>query len=870
MLKNKNFITAVIVTAVFLFTIIIVNLPLHKEKRETESVDKKYQPSEWFFTQRAYPNDDIPYSKYFSAVEYKNQMDNPNPSLTWLPAGPYNIGGRITALVIDPANPNIVIIGGAVGGILKSTNGGTNWTTKTDNQPSLSIGSLAMDPANSNIIYCGTGEANTSTDSYAGFGLLKSTNKGDTWTLSGLDSSRHIAALQVHPLNSNLIYAAVAGPLYSKNSYRGVFKSTNAGTTWQKVLYISDSTSCTDVAVDPTDQNIVYAAMFERLRGPSFRKAAGVTSGLYKSTNAGATWTRLASVLPAPANNIGRICVTVAPSNANIVYALYRKTSNPTGYSQDNIFEGFYKSTDKGVTWVRMPNSILPAEFSNFGWYFGLLKVDPLNPNVIYCGDIDIYKSADGGNSWINLTNSYSGTFDQQHPDQHALWINPAATTMLFNGNDGGYFKSTNGGTSWDKSYDLPLSQTYASTIDYLLPNRKYTGTQDNGTVGTKTGLTSDWEMFYGGDGFYCLVDYTNSNIIYAEYQNGGIGRSTDGGINFDYIGSGLDLSRTNWSSPYSMDIQTPATLYFGSYKIFKTTNKGDSWTAISPDLTRGQNGRLGTITCISNAVLTGGQRVLYVGTDDWKVSVSTNSGTSWADVTGSLPQRYVTDVIADKRNPATAYVSLSGYNLDLNNSHIFRTTNYGANWTNISSNLPNVPINSVIIEYNKDSLLYVGTDAGVFYSTNLGASWSVLGTGLPNSPVFDLNYHQTAKKLAAGTHGRSMFEIDVSSLVSVENITSHTAKEFRLSQNYPNPFNPSTKIKFEIPQKSNVSIQIYDINGRMAEVLLNKELSPAQYEIEWNASSFSSGIYFCRIIASQVGSSTGSFTDVKKMVLIK
>ncbi|RPI14894.1 MAG: T9SS C-terminal target domain-containing protein [Ignavibacteriae bacterium] len=723
---------------------------------------------------------------------------------------------------------------------------------------------MAMDPNNSNIVYCGTGEANTSTDSYAGFGLLKSTNKGETWALSGLENSRHIGAITVHPMNSNLIYTAAAGGLYSKGPDRGVYKSTDAGATWQKVFFMNDSTSAIDVIVDHTDLNIVYAAMFERLRGPSFRHAAGVSSGVFKSTNAGLNWVRLTTGLPVPAANIGRICLAVAPSNANIVYALYRKTNNPSSYSHDNVFEGFYRSTNKGGTWTKMPDGILPGEFSNFGWYFGLIKVDPVNPDIVYCGDIDIYKTINGGTSWINITNSYSGTFDQQHPDQHTLWINPAATNKFVNGNDGGLFTSSDGGSSWLKSYDLPLSQTYASTIDYLLPQRKYTGTQDNGTVGTKTGLTMDWELFYGGDGFYCLVDYSNSNVMYAEYQNGGIGRSTNGGNSYVGIQNGLDLSRTNWSSPYTMDLLNPSVLYFGSYKLHKTTNRGTNWTAISPDLTRGPgNGRLGTITCISTAPKADSLRVIYVGTDDWKVSVSTNTGASWTDITGSLPQRYVTDVVCDKRNPAIAYVTLSGYNLDLNNTHIFRTTNYGAVWTNISSNMPNVPVNSFIIDYNRDGLLYAGCDVGVFYSTNTGASWQVLGTGLPNSAVFDINYHQPTKKLVAGTHGRSMFEIDLSTLISVENITSHTAKEYKLHQNYPNPFNPSTTVKFEIPKSGNVKIAIYDINGRLVSELLNKQLTTGQYEIEWNASRISSGIYFYRI-------ESGSFNEVKKMSLVK
>ena len=522
---------------------------------------------------------------------------------------------------------------------------------------------------------------------------------------------------------------------------------------------MNDSTSAIDVDIDPLDTNRIYASMMDRLRGPLFRKAGGVNSGIFMSSNAGANWSRLAGGLPASANNIGRICVSVARSNPNFVYALYRKVSNPSSPSHDNVFEGFYRSTNKGANWTRMPDGPLTG-FSNFGWYFGLIETDPVDPNKVYVGDVDVFKTTNNGTSWVNITNAYSGTFDQQHPDQHALWINPANGNNMINGNDGGIFTTTAGQAPWTKKYDLPISQFYASTIDNLLPQRKYGGMQDNGTAGTQTGGTSDWLHIYGGDGFTTLVDPTNSNTIYAESQFGGIGRSDDGGNNFFSIDNGIDFLRTNWHTPYIFDNEDPSTLYLGTYKLHRTTDKGNSWTVISPDLTRGPVGRIGTITCVSSAKqLANTQRVLYIGTDDWKVSVSTNTGSTWTDVTGTLPQRYVTDVLADKRNPAIAYVTLSGYNIDQTNSHIFRTTNFGANWVSVSGNMPNVPINSVIIDYNRDSVLYVGTDAGVFYTRNLGASWAVLGSGLPNAPVFDINFHQATKKLVAGTHGRSIWE---------------------------------------------------------------------------------------------------------------
>ncbi len=791
---NRIFNMAItILFAVFAYQLIYI-------PKQEINIDKKFYPSDWFYSQRAYPNETIPMEKYFAAVEEKQNMIAKNSnenSAAWYPVGPSNVGGRITALDYDPVN-NFLYIGAAAGGVFKSTDLGNNWIPKTDFFPSLSIGALVIDPSISNIIYCGTGEANISTDSYAGFGMLKSTDYGETWFVSGLENSRHIAEIEIHPLNTNILYAAVSGGLYSKGESRGVYKSTDAGSTWSRVLFLNDSTSAIDVAVDPGDLNVVYAAMWERLRGPSFRKAAGVNSGIYKSTDGGTSWTQLLNGLPSPNPIIGRISIAVAPSNPNYVYALYKEASSPNG--SDNTFHGFYRSTDKGNIWAQMPSGILPSEFSGFGWYFGLLEVDPNDFNLVYCADVDLFKSTNGGSNWQNITNSYSGSFEQQHPDQHAMWINPTNQNNLIVGNDGGAFNTTAGGAPWTKSYDLPISQFYATEIDFLQPQIKLGGTQDNGTL-KSDGTISNWDHIYGGDGFHTKVDYTNSSIVYAESQNGGIGKSFNGGQSFNYIGNGIDFSRTNWSTPYVLDVLDPNILYFGTYKLHRTTNGGSNWIEISSDLTRGANGRMGTITCVTSAVESDGiTRVIYVGTDDAKLSVSTNSGSSWEDKTGILPQRYITDVLADKRAPATAYVTLSGYNLDETNPHVFRTIDYGNTWNDISGNLPDIPVNSIIVDYNYDSTLYVGTDAGVFFTLNLGATWSVLGTGLPNSPVFDINYHQPTQKLVAGTHGRSIFEVDLTTITGINNENDLVVKNFKLYQNYPNPFNPTTTIKYSIP----------------------------------------------------------------------
>ena len=827
-----------------------------KEERSENKETKKFAPSEWFYTQRAYPLDEIPVEKYFDAIGKKSTLiDRSSMSVSWTPIGPTNIGGRVTCIVADPLNPNIIIIGAAAGGIFKTTNGGVNWTPKTDFAPALGMGSLEMDPNNSNIIYAGTGEANSATDCYPGYGLLKSTDKGDTWNVIGLSEVLNIAAIKVHPLNSNIIYAAGMG-YRSKSVNRGIYKSTNAGLNWTKVLFVSDSTSAIDIGIDYADVNIVHAAMWQRIRPPTVSSTGGLTSGLYRSSNGGANWTLLGTTngLPAPSATTGRININVSPQNTSIIHAIYKTTNG-------NNISGVYKSTNKGLNWTTLGMNGL--ESSGFDWYIGVIETAPNNPGVLYVGSIDMFRTTNNGTSWTNLTNAYSGTFDQQHPDQHAFWINPLNSQYIINGNDGGIFISTNAGTNWSKRYDLPITQYYAGCIDFLNPAKKYGGTQDNGSHGSVNPGPAGWEVLYGGDGFHCAVDYTNSNVIYMESQNGGIGRSDDGGNNFDYIGDGLDLARTNWSSPYMLDIQTSTTVYFGSYKLHKSTNKGNNWTIISPDLTKGQNGRLGTLTCMSNAVLPSTQRVIYTGADDGRVMVTTNSGTNWTDISAGLPVRYVTDVVVDKRNPNVAYVTLSGFNMDERNTHVFRTTNYGANWVNITGNLLNVPANSLIIDYNKDSTLFVGTDAGVYYTTRLGASWVQLGTGLPNSPVFDLIYHQASFKLIAATHGRSMFEVDISNLPSGINNNTTTANDFILKQNYPNPFNPETNIAYELKQKAFVTLKVFDLSGKEVAVIVNGIKAPGSYNVKFSGADLSSGLYFYKL-------ESGEFSEVKKMMLIK
>jgi photosystem II stability/assembly factor-like uncharacterized protein len=458
-----------------------------------------------------------------------------------------------------------------------------------------------------------------------------------------------------------------------------------------------------------------------------------------------------------------------------------------------------------------------------------------------YALGVPLYRTTNGGSSWSNVSGG-------QHVDHHALEFDLTDLNHIVDGNDGGVYYSINGGSVWTKSYNLPISQFYAATIDELNPQRTYGGTQDNGTLRTTTGNLDDWEMIYGGDGFYSIVDYTNANIIYAEYQYGGLGKSTDGGNNFFSATNGISTSdRKNWSTPVIMDPNNHFVLYYGANRLYKTTNGASNWTAISNDLTNGpgpNNLTFGTITTI--AVARTDSNVIYVGTDDANVWVTTNGGTNWTDSNQGLPNRWITRVAVDPNDAAIAYVTLSGYRIDSPLPHVFRTTNYGASWTDISSNLPEGPVNAIVIDPENTATLYVGTDYGVYYTTNTGDSWSLLGTELPFSAVDDLMLHNGTRKLRAATHGRSIFEFDLTQTgIEEPEKISIESKEFNLK--VTSPVQNEIRISFTLNKSSMIRIAIFDPSGRMLQTLTEQTVSPGKHEFN-KIVNLPNGTYFIRL----------------------
>ena len=462
--------------------------------------------------------------------------------------------------------------------------------------------------------------------------------------------------------------------------------------------------------------------------------------------------------------------------------------------------------------------------------------------------------STNGGTNW-NL--SY-----QTHVDHHALAFNPTDPNYLINGDDGGIYISTNGGSSWSGPKEMPNTQFYEIGLDYNNPQKLYGGTQDNNTLRTQTGSLDDWEPILGGDGFYVTVDFTNPDIIYAESQNGGLEKSTDGGFNFDYARNGINQNEpTNWSTPVVMDPSNHNVLYYGTNRVYRTTNGAGNWTAISPDLTD-DGPRLGTVSTIDVAATN--SNVIYAGTDDSHVWVTTDYGATWNDISASLPYRWVTRVKVDPQNENNVYVTFSGLKWHDPQPHVFKSTNMGASWTDISSNLPDAPVNAFAVDNNDPNRLYLGSDVGAFVSFNGGTSWQPIADGLPVVSVYDIKIHPVENYLAIGTHGRSMYKVDLAQLVNVDPVMNKVAG-FNLSQNYPNPFNPSTKIKFTIPGSgvSFVQLKVYDALGNEIKSLINEDKSSGTYSVTFNAAGLSSGVYYYSL-------KTGNLVETKKMIFLK
>lgn len=716
------------------------------QKKKEKSKLKYDQPDKamlWYYQQRAYPNNQIPANWRDEAVKHINSnnisLTNSPNALNWSQLGPGNIGGRIRAIAVHPTDPNTVYFGAVAGGVWKTTNGGTSWASLNDYMANIAVCALVIDPANPNIIYAGTGEGFFNLDAIRGAGIFKSTDAGASW--NQLASTNNADYYYVNDLD----YDAVNGVLYAATR-KGLYSSANGGSSFTTKIYDTggDDIHFTDIEIAYTSPTTIYAAygLFSQ-------------SEIWRSSDGGASFQANINVTGA-----GRIEMAVSKSNPSYVYASFMDLStNGTGL--------FGYSTNAGANWfsATVPGPSLTATTYTGGqaWYDNIVSVDPANHNNVYAGGVDNFKSTDAGSSWNQKTNWYSGTsFQYVHADQHAMAWAPSNSNIVYLGNDGGIWKSTNKGENWTSlNNNLYITQFY-----YGATNPTGTvyagGTQDNGTL-RSTG-SSTWSEILGGDGGATEIDFNNTNIIYMEYVNLAFFKSTNGGASFEKKMNGIPAGpnpydgttdRTQFISPFSMDPNNSSTIVAGTYRIWRTTNGADNWSAISGDLTGDASSTVSTVI-----VAKGNSNVIYAGCSNGVVQVTTNGGTNWTLRDAGLPNLSVTRIASDPTNPAIAYVTFSGYT---SSSKIYKTTNYGANWTNVSGNLPNIPTNCVVVNPTNSNNLFVGTDLGIFSTTDGGSSWVQDVNGMANVPVLDLDYRASDNKLFAATHGRSMFVTSVS-----------------------------------------------------------------------------------------------------------
>jgi photosystem II stability/assembly factor-like uncharacterized protein len=743
---SRRFITAAALTVICLF---IVGAGLFQLIGPADSGDQPERaPNDWFFAQRAFPYDRIPIEQWRMAqAQAESLRASSSVDAVWTPRGPENIPGRITDLAVDPNNDSIVFAGTAEGGVFRTLDAGQTWTPLFDDMPSLSIGAVAIDPSDSNVIYAGTGEVNPGGGgiAYGGAGLFRSTDQGATWSLVGLENSGSIGRIAIHPSDPLTIFVAANGMHWQANPERGVYRTKDGGATWERVLYIDDQTGCVDLVLRPDNPDVVVAAMWQHIRQPGFYDYGGPGCAIHATADGGDTWNLVGGGLPAPSANGGRIGISLCDSQPAVMHAVY---ADRIGY-----FDGLYRSTDGGATWAQTTDGALVDVFASYGWWFGNVRTHPVDPNTIFVIGLTFWRSTNGGAS-------YSDASHIMHVDHHGLAFGSGASPVIYNGNDGGVYRSTNGGTFWTALPNQPHTQIYRMALDNQNPDAIYIGAQDNGTSRTVTGGVDDWQDIFGGDGFQTVIDADDSNRIWAQYQYGSIVFSANGGSTWLSATLGIPTSdRKNWNAPHIQDPNDPGRRYAGTNRVYRNTDDRN-WEVVSPDLTGGPSGNPGqvdgSLTTISVSALD--SNVIWAGSNDGFVSVTVDGGGAWADVSAGLPDRWVTSVRTDPADRETAYATVSGFRWNEALPHVYVTTDLGVTWSPISGNLPDAPVNDLVADPSSPGRLFVASDVGVFVSRDRGSRWSALGETLPNVVSTSLLLDERSRDLLVGTFGRSVF----------------------------------------------------------------------------------------------------------------
>ena len=745
-----------------------------------------------------------------NAYEIYRSMSRTSPhgTIPWQYLGPTNISGRATDVeVADRDGARRIYVGYATSGVWKTDDNGTTWQAIFEHAASTSIGDVATAPSNPDIVWIGTGEANLFRASMPGAGLYKSTDGGRTFNHAGLADTHTIGRVVIHPLDPEVVFVAASGRGWTDNETRGVFKTTDGGKTWDRVLYRSPRTGAIDLVMDPSDPNTLYAAMWQRIRRKwsDPRVEPGYTeSGVWKTTNGGQTWAAINDGLP-DAQHRGRIGLDIARSNPNVVYAFVDNYAEGAAARQGErdaygrpILEAriksaeIYRSDDRGKVWRRVSesNEYMLRHSATYGWVFGQMRVDPTNENTIYTLGLDLNVSRDGGKNFSRLTG--------MHGDHHGLWIDPKNPAILYNANDGGFYQSQDAGRNWRFAVKAGGAQFYNVAIDSSTPSWAYGSIQDHGSRRGKVDLgfgrdripAVEWTTAPGGEGSHQAIDPANPNVVYSHgfygnftredlalsmqsrrREDGDRPRGRRAGITtIRPSPDGAAELRAQWMAPIIVSRHAPNVVYAGYQFVFRSTSRGDTWERISPDLTGNDPTRMllksssaipfQTIVALAESPREKG--VLYAGTDDGRVHVTRDDGKTWTDLTAALPERkWVSRIVASEHDAGTVYVSERGREDDEFGVYLYKSSDFGKTFKSLAANLPAGSVNVVREDPKHANVLYVGTDFGVFISTTGGERWDVLGANLPSVQVSDLQYHARDNLIVISTYGRGMYVLD-------------------------------------------------------------------------------------------------------------
>lgn len=695
----------------------------------------------------------------------------------WKPRniGPAGMSGRITTIDAVVADPNTIYLGAASGGVWKTDNGGTSWTSLFDEQPILNIGSIAVQQSNPSVVWVGTGEGNPRNSINIGEGIFKTLDGGKTWKRMGLEKTRNIHRVLIDPTNPDVVYAGAIGNPYAEHADRGVFKTTDGGQTWQKVLYTNDTSGVGDMVMDPANPNKIFAAMWQHRRTPWSLSSGGPGSGLYMTLDGGKNWKKLGKAEGLPDGNYGRIGLAISRSNPNRVYALVEATKN-----------GLYRSDDGGYKW-QLVNSD-PQWVTNRPFYFQDIAVDPENENRLWLVYQMIAASEDGGKTF-GVVIPYNGI----HPDHHAFWIHPKNGNFIIDGNDGGIGITKDRGKTWQFDEKIPVGQFYHINVDNETPYNVMGGMQDNGSwrgpayTWMSGGIKNYyWESLWGGDGFDVMPDPDDANWVYAMSQGGSVGKyNVQTGERWFIKPNAPDTAtklRFNWNAAIAQDPLDKSTIYFGSQYLHKSTDKGATWQIISPDLTTNDTAKINQEKNGGISIdITGAENycdvmtiapsykekgVIWVGTDDGNVQLTRDGGKTWTNFRGKIPGlpawSWIPQIQASRYNAAEAFVVANDYRRGDFKPYIFRTTDYGKTWTRM---LDEKKVTGyalcVLQDPTEPNLIFAGTEQGLWVSLDNGANWQQWTNGYPSVSTYDLAIQEREADLVIASFGRSLWVLD-------------------------------------------------------------------------------------------------------------